>query len=716
MSKPFLLIVFAMLLAIPLHADEGMWLPALIQKLNIKDMQGKGFGLTAEDIYSINQSSLKDAVVSIGGCTAEMISPEGLMLTNHHCAFNDIQQHSSIEHDYLRDGFWAKTKVEELPVPMKMARFLIRVEDVTEKVLGTVKDEMTFNERQKAVAQEIADIEKEAIGDSHYNAQVVSFFESNQYYLFIYETFRDVRLVGAPPQSLGKFGGETDNWVWPRHTCDFAIYRVYSGPDGKPASYSKDNIPLKPKHFFPVSLKGIREGDYAMILGYPGRTKRYRTSTEVQYTLDVANRVRIDVREKKLDIIKKYMATSQKARIQYASKYASSSNYYKYSIGQNRGLISLDVVNRKKAEEELFSKWVASSPERTARYGKALGLIKDAYDGLKDEIAQEYLNEALIGGAEIFIFAYRARALYNLLEKPEENRQRISQICDNMSFGVENFYKDYDPETDQKLAATLMKLYADRVSPEYYPDFFRTVLGKYKGDFNKFASRMYAGSVFPNRERMEAFLKNPSRKLLEKDMLFKASGDIFDLMRKLGQETEQKNIQLEEGRHLYLAGLMEMYPDKVFYPDANSTMRITYGNIDGYSPSDGIYYKHFTTIKGYTEKGIPGDTDFDIPERLKELINNADFGRYADENGSLVTCFISNNDITGGNSGSPVLNSNGELIGIAFDGNWEAMSGDIAFENGLQRTINVDIRFVLWVVDKYAGATHLLKEMTILEK
>lgn len=715
MRKPVLLIVLAMMMAMPLYADEGMWLPALIQKLNIKDMQGKGFGLTAEDIYSINQSSLKDAVVSIGGCTAEMISPEGLMLTNHHCAFNDIQQHSSVEHDYLRDGFWAKTKSEELPNPMKMARFLIRVEDVTDKVLGTVKEEMTFSERQKAVAQEIANVEKEAIGDTHYNAQVVSFFESNRYYLFVYETFRDVRLVGAPPQSLGKFGGETDNWVWPRHTCDFAIYRVYSSPDGKPASYSKNNIPLKPKYFFPVSIKGIREGDYAMIMGYPGRTKRYRTSTEVQYTLDVTNKVRIDVREKKLDIIKKYMATSQKARIQYASKYAGSSNYYKYSIGQNRGLVNLDVVNRKKAEEELFSNWVAASPERNARYGKALGLINSAYDGLKDEIAQEYLNEALIGGAEIFIFAYRARALYNLLEKPEENSERIAQICENISFGLENFYKDYDPATDQKLAATLMKLYADRVRPEYYPDFFRTVLGKYKGDFGKFASRIYAGSVFPSRERMEAFLKNPSRKVLEKDMLFNASGDIFNLMRKLGQETEQKSLQLEEGRHLYLAGLMEMYPDRVFYPDANSTMRITYGNVGGYSPGDGIYYKHFTTINGYLEKGIPGDTDFDIPERFKELIRASDFGRYADENGELGTCFISNNDITGGNSGSPVLNSKGELTGIAFDGNWEAMSGDIAFENGLQRTINVDIRFVLWVVDKYAGATHLLDEMTILE-
>jgi hypothetical protein len=715
MKHLLILVVLLGFLTPGLKADEGMWLPALIQKLNIKDMQKEGFRLSAEDIYSINNSSIKDAVVSIGGCTAEMISAEGLLLTNHHCAFGDLQSHSTVEHDYLQDGFWAKSKAEELPNPRKIARFLIRAEDVTDKVLAAVSNAGTFEERQKNASQAMAKIEKEATEGTHYDARVTSLFESNKYYLVVYETFRDVRLVGAPPQSLGKFGGETDNWMWPRHTCDFSIYRVYSGPDGKPAAYSKDNIPLKPRRFFPISIKGVKDGDFSMVMGYPGRTYRYKTSSEVQYIMDVVNKIRIDVREKKLDIISKYMITSQKARIQYASKFAGSSNYYKYSIGQNKGLKNLNVIEKKKAEEAAFSQWVAAIPERKAKYGKALETIANAYTNLDNETAQQYLVEALMQGPEIITLANRARSLYNLLDKPEENADRITQAAADLTTQAGNFYKDYDAATDQELAATLLKLYADRVNPAFYPGFYTAVMSKFKGDFNKFAAKMFAGSVFSDQAKLSAFLEKPSKKVLDKDLAFNAAGDIFALMGKLDSEVRKKSGSLDENRHLLVAGLMEMYPDKVFYPDANSTMRVTYGTIGNYQPQDGVLFKETTTVNGYLQKEIPGDVEFDVPARMKSLILAKDFGQYANKKGELETCFISNNDITGGNSGSPVINGNGELIGIAFDGNWEAMSGDIAFEPELQRTISVDIRFVLWVVDKYAGATNLIKEMTIVE-
>lgn len=698
------------------RADEGMWLPALVEKLNINQMKKEGCQLSAEDIYSINHSSLKDAVVALdhGSCTAEVISEEGLLLTNHHCGFEDIQQHSTVEHDYLRDGFWAKSKEEELPNPGKTVSFLIAFEDVTDKIIPELNDEMNSEERAKKVREIAQKIEKDAVGDNPYEARVQSMFADNKYYLFVYETFRDIRLVGAPPQSMGKFGGDTDNWMWPRHTDDFSMFRIYCDKDGKPAPYSKDNVPYKPKHHLPISLKGYQPGDYTMVMGYPGSTNRYKTSFGVEYTMNVTNPIRIKVREEKLRIMKDFMRTSQQARIMYSSKYARSSNYYKYSIGQNEGLENLDVIAKKKELEDQFTKWVNADESRKAKYGEALTLIASAYQNTKDEVALEYIAEAMLRGAEIFQFAYRTRQLHDALVD-NSDKERISLASDRVKDGLDEFFKDYDSATDQKIAGALFKIYKENVDPMYYPAFINLVETKYKGDFDKYTKELYARSIFGSKEKLLKFFESPKAKTLEKDPIYQASLEMFKTMNDIGTEVRKTNDALAKGNRLFVGGLMEMEKDKVFYPDANSTMRLTYGTVGGYIPRDGVEYNYFTTMKGYIEKEIPGDEEFDVPAKLKELYYAGDFGRYADKDGTLHTCFISNNDITGGNSGSPVINGKGELIGIAFDGNWEAMSGDIAFENQIQKCINVDIRFVLWTIDKMAGAKNLIDKMTIVE-
>jgi len=697
-------------------ADEGMWLPSLIYKLNIKTMQEMGCKLSAEDIYSINNASLKDAVVALdhGSCTAELVSKDGLLLTNHHCGFGEIQEHSSVEHDYLQDGFWAMSRDEELPNPGKTVTFLLSVEDVTGKVLAEVTDEMSESERNKKIDEVTHRLEKEAKGDTHHEVYIRNFFNANQYFLFVTETFKDIRLVGAPPQALGKFGGDTDNWMWPRHTNDFSMFRVYCAPDGSPAEYSEENVPYHPKHFLPISLKGVEDGDFAMVFGYPGRTNRYKTSYGIDYTMKVTNTARIEVREKKLEIIADYMATSQKAKIQYASKHASSANYYKNAIGQNEALTKLHVLDQKRELEDQFTAWVNADPARKAKYGEALPLIQDAYTDIDNDKARDYIVEALLMGPEIFLFANSARPLTELLKKPEENKDKIAHVVEGIKARMETYFKDYDAPTDQKIVGALMKIYAEKNSAAFYPSFFDEIQKKYKGDYEKYAAKMFEKSVFDNEAELKAFLEKPTLKALEKDMGFQAAVSIFDKFREISMAQAAGGEKLSKGRRLFVAGLMEMQPDKVFYPDANSTMRLTYGKVMDYDPRDGVTYKYFTTTDGYLEKEIPGDYEFDVPARMKELILAKDFGKYADTDGKLHTDFITNNDITGGNSGSPVINGDGQLIGIAFDGNWEAMSGDFVFEPNLQRCINVDIRFVLWVIDVYAGAGHLVDEMEIV--
>jgi hypothetical protein len=715
MRKINLILLFTVLIYSSAVADEGMWLPSLIHKLNINTMQKMGCELNADEIYSINNSSLKDAIVALdhGSCTAEIISKDGLLLTNHHCGFGEIQKHSSVEHDYLQDGFWAMSKEEELPNPGKTVTFLVRVEDISEQVLAEVTADMSEAERTHKIDSTSTKLEKEAKGDSHYEVYIRDFFDSNQYYLFVTETFKDVRLVGAPPQALGKFGGDTDNWMWPRHTNDFSMFRVYSAPDGLPAEYSEDNIPYQAKHFLPISLKGVEEGDFAMVFGYPGRTNRYKTSYGIDYTMKVTNASRIEVREKKLDIIADYMASSQKAKIQYASKHARSANYYKNAIGQNQALEKLGIVAQKKELEKEFTAWVNADDSRKAKYGDALKLIETNYQNVEASEAQQYMIESILMGPEIFLFANRAKPLAELLEDPKGNQERIEKIVSAMKQSLDNYFKDYSAETDQKIVASLLQIYGAKVNPKFYPAIYTEIQGKFKGDFNKYAAKMFQKSVFDNKEELTAFLDNPTLKVLKKDMAFQAAIDIFDKFRDISKETAKGGQELEKGRRLFVAGLMEMNPDKKFYPDANSTMRLTYGKVADYDPRDGVNYKYYTTTDGYLEKEIPGDYEFDVPARMKELLLDKNYGQYAHKDGKLRTCFITDNDITGGNSGSPVINGKGELIGIAFDGNWEAMSGDLDFEDDLQRCINVDIRFVLWVIDVYAGAQNLIDEMEI---
>jgi hypothetical protein len=713
MKKIIFLLSLGLLLNLIARADEGMWIPSLVAKLNIQKMNELGCKLTADQIYNINKSSLKDAVVALdhGSCTAEVVSAEGLLLTNHHCGFDEIQKHSSVEHDYLNKGFWAKTREEELPNPGKTVTFLIRIEDVTEKVLKNVTPEMDESTRETKEEEAASLIEREARGNTSYETKVKSFFETNKFYLFVYETFRDVRLVGTPPQSIGKFGGETDNWVWPRHTGDFSMFRIYCGKDGKPADYSRDNVPYHPKYFLPISLKGVEKNDYTMVMGYPGTTTRYRTSREVENIMNVVNDTRIKVREAKLAIIRDYMATSQKARIQYASKFARSANYYKYSIGQNNGLKALNVIDDKKEGEKEFTKWVNQSPERINKYGNALSLINSAYQTTDDKIALEYMREGLLRGPEIFAFASGAISLYNGMKANDSTK--IDRSRQMLLRSLDEYFRDYDATTDMKITGTLLKLYSRNVTDKYVPDFMKKAAAQYRGDYNAYANQLFKKTIFADKSKIESFLNSPSLKKLEKDPAFIAAQSIYSTYSLISSDVNKSGADLVKGRRLYVGGIMELHKDAVLYPDANSTMRLTYGTVNGYYPRDAVYYNYFTTLKGYSEKGIAGDADFDFPPKLIEMFKNKDFGPYASKDSTLHTCFITNNDITGGNSGSPVINGNGELIGIAFDGNWEAMSGDVAYEPFLQRCICVDIRFVLWTIDKFAGAGHLVKEMNI---
>jgi len=546
MKKGFAgLLAFILFLSVQSKADEGMWLPSLIGKLNIDQMHSMGLKLSAEQIYSINNSSLKDAVVALdrGSCTAEMVSSDGLLLTNHHCGFGEIQKHSSVEHDYLKDGFWAKTKDQELSNPGKSVTFLIRMEDVTDQVMKGIAENEPAASRQEKMMKAMAAIEKDAKGDTKYETRVRSLFEANSFYLFVTETFRDIRLVGAPPQSIGKFGGEEDNWMWPRHTGDFSMFRIYCSPDGKPADYAKENVPYHPKHHLPISLKGMEMNDYAMVMGYPGRTNRYLTSFGLKYTMDVTNKIRVKARAAKLDIIKDYMAKGEKNRIQYASKFAGSSNYYKYSIGENQGLTALNVLDKKLAIEKDFENWVSKDPARKVKYGDALKGIAKSYESVDEKVASEYIREALLGGPEIFRFSSGASSLADELKG--NDKEKIQRAAERFKASLNDFYKDFDAATDQKITAVLTKMYADNVVAKYHPSFFAIVNKKFKGNYASWAEKVFRKSIFPDQKKMEAFLNNPSRKVLDKDPIYQAMLSMMEAMKLIGEDVRISTPDLE---------------------------------------------------------------------------------------------------------------------------------------------------------------------------
>ncbi len=695
--------------------EEGMWVLPLIERLNIGKMTELGLKLSAEDIYSLNKASIKDAIVSIGGCTAEIVSSQGLLLTNHHCGYGRIQSHSTVEHDYLKDGFWAMTKEEELPNPGMSASFLIRIEDVSEQVLANVKAGMSEQERSSAINEARSAIEAKAAQGTNYRATVTDFYGGNYFYLLIYERYNDIRLVGAPPSSIGKFGFDTDNWEWPRHTGDFSVFRVYSGPDGKPAPFSTENIPLKPKYWLPVSIKDLNKGDYAMILGYPGRTQRYATSYEVDELLKITNPNRIKIRGTRQEILMADMQADQKVNIQYASKYSGSSNYWKYSIGQNNQLKNLNVPAKKQQIENQFNTWIAADPDRKAKYGEALNMIRTSIEGRAEfQNAQQYINECFNQGCEILSLNMVASSLINALK--DGNAGKITDLTNRMKSFIGSFYKDYNPPTDQKAMKAMLKLYRADVPVKFHPDFFVNIVDKkFKGNIDRYVDDLFARSVFSSEAKLSAFLNKPLLKTLESDPVYLAASSISKVSTEVSKNLSQFDAGLTTGRRLWIAALKEMTPDKTLYPDANSTMRLTYGTIQDYDPKDAVTYKYYTTLQGVVDKYKPGDYEFDLPQRLIDLNNKKEFGRYASPKGYMPVCFLTTNDITGGNSGSPVMNGNGELIGLAFDGNWEAMSGDIAYETELQRTIVVDIRYVLWIMDVYAGAGHLVNEMTIVK-
>ncbi|MBQ3354250.1 MAG: S46 family peptidase [Bacteroidales bacterium] len=708
-----LLIITALLLSVMMaKADEGMWLPYSLNGQNLAEMQAMGCKLTAEQIFSFNQPSIKDAIVQFGGgCTGEIISPEGLLLTNHHCGLSYVQKHSSVEHDYLTDGFWANEKSQELPNPGLSVLFLNKVEDVTSAVLEGVTAETTEAEREEIIDKNSSALEKERKGDRKVRVEVVSFYSGNQYILFEYDEYTDVRLVCCPPWGIGKFGADTDNWTWPRHKGDFNIFRVYTAPDGSPADYSADNIPMKSKWYLPINLDGVKPGDYAMILGYPGSTDRYSTSYTVKNVIEEEGPAIIDCRTTKLDNYRKHMDADQEVFIMYASKQASVSNYWKYYIGQVKQLKRNHVYERRQAQEEDFVNWVSADPKRMAEYGDIFTGIKAKWDIL-DEIMKSFVyhREAGWNGGEAIAFSRRFIRI-NMMFEDKVDKADIKAAAEKMQPSVDAFFKDYSLLLDQDVTAALLALFYKNIPAELMPSEVLRIGNENDGDFTAWTEKAFKKSIFTDKARLEKWMERP--KSLTKDPIFTLTMNIIESYQVLYARYEEAQNLGNQGERLYMKGLMEMQSDRNFYPDANFTMRLTYGTVEPYKAADAVNYNYYTTMDGVMAKYVPGNWEFDIPQDVRDLVAKKDYGRYANENGELVVNFITTNDITGGNSGSPVIDGEGNLIGLAFDGNWEAMSGDLSFEQKVQRTICMDARYLLWCIEKVGKCDNIIKELVI---
>ena len=716
--KPLLLgITFAVVALLPAFAGEGMWLPLLL-KQNESEMQRMGMKMTAEDIYSINKGSLKDAIVRFGGgCTGSIISSSGLLLTNHHCGYGQIQYHSSLERNYLENGFWARNSQEELPNPGLTATFIVRIEDVTRQILEGANETMSERERNSLIDKNSTQVIAKASKETWQEAVVRPFYYGNTYYLFITETFRDVRLVGAPPGAVGKFGADTDNWEWPRHTGDFSLFRIYADKNNRPAAYSASNVPYRPKHFLPVSLSGVKPGDFTLVFGFPGRTTEYLPASAVSQTIELLNPIRIDIRNRSLAIIDQAMRTDPQVKIQYAGKQAGLANSWKKWIGENQGLKKANgLAQKKKLETEFQSRIMTKSAWKQA-YAGLLPELDNAYAGIAPyAAAREYINEITGANIELLRFANSLRQFVSIFEN--NGLEALTQRKEQLKSVFDAFYKDYRPEVDQKVFAALMELYFSKVPGEYLSPFAIEQMNFAGKNATEFARIAFMKSELSKPGKWsELAVSDPGTavKMIREDYAYLLARSILETAEaKVFRPYNELNEKIGLAQRRYMKALLEVFPEKRFYPDANSTLRATYGKVEGYQPRDGVFYQHYTYLDGVMEKYKPGDYEFDVPEKLRQLYQNKDYGPYA-ENGKLPVCFIGSNHTTGGNSGSPAIDGSGNLIGLNFDRVWEGTMSDILYSPDICRNIMVDVRYILFIVDKYAGAQHLVKEMKIVQ-
>lgn len=698
-----------------LKADEGMWLPMLLKKYNYEQMKAKGLKLTPEQLYDVNNSSLKDAIVWFnGGCTGEIISSQGLILTNHHCGYDAIASKSVPGDNILDNGFWAKNNGEEKPIPGMWVSIVVRMEDKTEQVLEGLKG-VEEKDRPAKLQDIYKKLTKDATQGTKYEAQMREMFKGNAYYLFVFEKFTDIRLVGTPPQSVGKFGGDADNWMWPRHTGDFSMFRIYVNKNNEAAGYAIDNVPYKPKHHLPVNTKGVKEGDYAMIYGFPGRTNRYEFSQGIELAVDKINPTIVNLRDIRLKAWKEVMDKNEGDRLKLSADYASVANYWKYFIGQTEQLKRLKVYDYKKTQEARFAAFAANKPE----YSSILNNVEKAYVDYRPYALQRvYLGEGILG---VSMNSFAASLMqYEMAANSNKDTAAARKAIAAAKANAEEFYNAFYPSADEKILAQILEMYYNNIPANQHPAYMATIL-KSKGKtntekFKAFAAMVFAKSMFASKEKFEAFAANPSHKKLIADPCFAMVKSFYDnYMQNYKPKVDAFNAAMGPEGRAYVKGLMEMMPDKTFYPDANSSLRLTFGTVQSYEPKDAVKFTYFTTLDGVIEKYNPKDFEFQVPQKLIDLYNAKDFGAYAMENGKMPVAFITNNDITGGNSGSPVIDGEGRLIGLAFDGNWEAMSGDIVFDEKYKRTINVDIRYVLFLIDKLGGAPHIVGEMTLVK-
>ena len=713
--KKIILFFTMCLVAFPAKADEGMWFLMFIERLNHRDMEKLGLQLTAEEIYSINNHSLKDAVVQFnGGCTAEMVSKEGLVLTNHHCGYDAIAELSSEEQNYLKNGFWAKDKSAEMKPKSLFVRFFVRMDDVSKRILSKVNDKMTEAERNKAIQQEMSLIEKENSDGGKYTVSVRPFFQGNEYYYFVYQDYKDVRLVGTPPESLGKFGGDTDNWEWPRHTADFSMFRVYADANGNPAEYSKDNVPLQPKHYLPVSIKGVQENDFAMILGYPGRTNRWMPAGGIEQNVKFAYPAWVEGAKTGMDRMKVYMDKDETVKLEYASKYASTANYWKNRQGMIDALTKAGTAVTKSKEEAKFNVW-ANKKENKEKYGTVIATINNYYAQTNLKSSHDnYLSQLMRTAAYGAVPANLGNSLITFYK---ENDAKKTEMLPKLNQFIENVYGKFYAPLEKDVFAAQLNLYTSKGASYGLPEGIAKLSQDNKGDFTPFVNNAVAKSIFATKESVLAFMKDPKPENITNDPLYVVSNELSLKMRAKTPEQLKADDDFAIAFRNLVEGLRESKMNSIKYPDANSTLRLTYGKVRAL-PADkrnDATVNNYTTMTGMVKKYKAGDQEFDLPARLLELNAAKDFGQYADKAGYMPVNFLTDNDITGGNSGSPVLNGKGELVGIAFDGNIEAMAGDVIFDAKLQRTISVDIRYVLWIIDKYAGAKHIIDEMTIVK-